>query len=134
MLDLSACVSSLLSKISLPRKAHPLVLNTASMPCAYGWLPILCPQIPRQSSRLWSPKCLVALSTQTFHKHLKLNMPQTHPYPVVIIPGNTYPRTQIRNKKHESTVHPLHSKSCGFYFLLIPTLSLFIHTITIILP
>lgn len=41
-------------------------------------------------SFLWAPdsctsKCLGDLSTQIFHKHLKLNMPQTNSYPVVII-------------------------------------------------
>lgn len=57
-------------------------------------------------------------------------MPQTHPYPVATILGHINPRTQIRNKEPDSTIHALHGKSRRFYFLRIPTLPLFIHTIT----
>lgn len=126
-------LASLLSKISLPRKASlPLQFSIPHVhhPHMDGSQFHIPSQIPHWSSRLWTPKCPVDLSTHTFHKHLKLNVPQTHPYPVATILGHINPRTQIRNKEPDSTIHALHGKSCRFYFLHIPTLPLFIHTIT----
>lgn len=107
----SACFSSFLSKISLPRKAHPpLWLNPTSTLPTYGWLPISYPQLrfPTGAPDLCTPTCFVDLSTKISHKPLKPNIPQAHPYPVTIISVDTYWRSRIRNKKSGSPIHLLH--------------------------
>lgn len=90
----------------LPRKAHRLLYTfTIRMGVAPEFLSLA--QIPAGAPDSCTPKCLTDLSAEMGHKHLKLNTPQAHPYPVVIISVAIYPKTQIRNKKPDSSIHPL---------------------------
>ena len=105
-LEFLSCFSSLLSNISLPRKAHPLLWFYIPTCTHYLHMDGSQFHIPNPDLH-WSSRHKM-MSPSRFHKHLTLNRSQTQPYPVVIVSVHIYPRNQIRNKKLDSTIYPLH--------------------------